>query len=105
MSNVASTALVPASRDNVGREGGGATEVGLQLRDGPTQCFRRRLPEQSTVGDGKASKLPEAVVGDDASDVRLAGIGPQERVPHEVHAAQGEVADRPHAQMFLAGGA
>ena len=29
----------------------------------------------------------------------------QERPPHEVHSAQGEIADRPHAKMLFAGGA
>src|ERR1700730_6974639 len=57
------------------------------------------------VGDRKASKLPEAMVCDNPSDGCLGGVRAQERSPHEVHSAQGEIADGSHSQMLLTGGA
>src|SRR3984893_13501761 len=69
------------------------------------QRARRRLSEQHAVGDRKTPELPKAVVGDNLRDGCFGRIRSQERAPHEVHSAQGEIADWPHAEMLLAGGA
>ena len=64
----------------------------------------RRFSEQLTVCDRGAAKLPEAMVGEDACDARLTGIGTQKGLMHEMHSAQGEITDRPHAEMLFASG-
>src|SRR6516162_6926875 len=69
-----------------------------------TQCPQRRFSEQLTVCDRGAAKLPEAMVGEDACDARLTGIGTQKGLMHEMHSAQGEITDRPHAEMLFASG-
>ena len=45
------------------------------------------------------------MVGNNLRDGCLGRIRSQERSPHEVHSAQGEIADWPHAEMLFAGGA
>ena len=75
------------------------------LLRGSPQSFRRRLPEQRAVGNRKAPQLPKAVVGNDPRDSCLGPIGTEQRPPHEVHSAQGEITDWPHAEMLFAGGA
>jgi hypothetical protein len=42
------------------------------------------------------------MVGDDACDVRLTGIGAQKGLTYAMHSAQGEIADRPHTEMPFA---
>src|SRR6266566_8953881 len=63
------------------------------------------LSEQRAVGHRKAPELPKAVASNNLRDCCLGWIRTQERPPHKVHSAQGEITDWPHAEMLFAGGA
>jgi hypothetical protein len=67
----------------------------LRLLRGAPQRTRRRLCEQRAVGNRKAPELPKAVVGNNLRDSCLGRIRTQERLPYEVHSAQGEITDSP----------
>src|SRR5260370_1251791 len=81
--------------------GGGGIETGFRLLHGARQRQRRRLSEQRAVGNRKAPELQKAVVGNNLRDSRLGRIRTKGRPPHEVHSAQGEITDWPHAEMLL----
>src|SRR5579872_5193866 len=89
------------SSNYVGRERGGASVVNRQLFGWPPQCLRRRFAENRPVSDGKASKLPEAMVGDNTRDACFARVCTTKGATHEMHSPQGQIAYRPHAQMFF----
>ena len=77
----------------------------FQLLGRALQRLRWRLPEQCAMGDRKAAELPKTMISDNASDCRFRRIRAQQCAVREVHSAQGEKTDRPHAQMLFAGGA
>src|SRR5690242_7989241 len=77
----------------------------LHLSGGLTQCLRRRLSKQRAVRNREAPKLPKAMVGHNLRDGCRGRMRMQERPPHLVHSAQGEIADWPHAETLFAGGA
>ena len=78
------------------------------LRDdmigGSPQCLRRRFSEHRMVGDREAAKLPKAVISEDACDARPIGLGNEKRLTYEMPSPQGEITDRPHAEMVFARG-
>ena len=45
------------------------------------------------------------MLGNDPRDSCLGRISTEQRPPHEVHSAQGEITDWPHAEMLFAGDA
>src|ERR1700741_5464685 len=83
----------------------GWIEVNCNPLRGAPQCLRWRFPEQRAIGDRKTAKLPKTMMGDNAGDGCLQGLRPQQGAMREVHAAQSEKTDRPHAKMLFAGGA
>src|SRR5215472_15410128 len=67
-----------------------------------TKCGGRRLTEQGTVFNGKATELPKAVAHRDGRYGRCIGLRLAQRPPCEVHATQHQVALWPHTQMLMA---
>lgn len=72
---------------------------------GLPQCLRRRLSKQHAVRNREAPKLPKAMFSHNLRNGCLGRIRMPERPPHQMHSAQGEIADWSHAQMPFAGGA